>query len=63
MAQQDAPKLIEQAVRAFLEEVPALKPLKLVVRVDLLGSSPIDLVLLGSRAVLQMTTDSKIGTA
>jgi hypothetical protein len=37
MAQQDAPKLIEQAVRAFLEEVPALKPLKLVVRVDLHG--------------------------
>src|SRR5512144_1423040 len=37
MAQQDAPKLIEQAVRGFLEEVPALKPLKLVVRVDLHG--------------------------
>src|SRR5919197_2100849 len=37
MAQQDAPKLIEQAVRDFLEEVPALTKLKLVVRVDLLG--------------------------
>jgi hypothetical protein len=37
MAQQDAPKLIEQAVRSFLDEVPALKPLKLVVRVDLHG--------------------------
>lgn len=35
----------------------------LVVRVDLLGSTPIDLVLLGSRAVLTMTTDSTIGSA
>jgi hypothetical protein len=37
MAPQDAPKLIEQAVRGFLDEVPALKQLKLVVRVDLQG--------------------------
>lgn len=29
--------LIERAVRSFLEEVPALKPLKLVVGVDLRG--------------------------
>lgn len=36
---------------------------KLVVRVALLGAAPIDLVLLGSRAQLTMTTDSKIGTA
>ena len=34
---QDAKTLIEQAVRRFLEEVPALKPLKLVVGVDLRG--------------------------
>jgi hypothetical protein len=34
---QDAPKLIEQAVRGVLEEVPALKPLKLVVGIDLRG--------------------------
>ena len=34
---QDAPELIERAVHAFLEEVPALKPLKLVVGIDLRG--------------------------
>jgi|SRR5215207_1435955 len=34
---QDAPALIEQAVHAFLDEVPALKPLKLVVGIDLRG--------------------------
>jgi hypothetical protein len=33
----DAKTLIETAVRAFLEEVPALRPLKLVVGVDLHG--------------------------
>ena len=35
MAQQDAPKLIEQAVRSFLDEVPALKPMKLIMGLDL----------------------------
>ena len=34
---EDAKTLIEQAVRSFLEEVPALKPLKLIVGVDLHG--------------------------
>jgi hypothetical protein len=33
----DAKTLIETAVRSFLEEVPALRPLKLVVGVDLHG--------------------------
>ena len=33
----DAKVLIEQAARSFLDEVPALKPLKLVVGVDLRG--------------------------
>jgi hypothetical protein len=33
----DAKTLIETAVRSFLEEVPALRPLKLVVGVDLQG--------------------------
>jgi hypothetical protein len=37
VASPDAKVLIEQAVRSFLEEVPALKPLKLVVGVDLVG--------------------------
>jgi len=34
---EDARLLLEQAIRAFLDEVPALKPLKLVVGVDLRG--------------------------
>ena len=34
---EDARTLIEQAVHSFLDEVPALKPLKLVVGVDLRG--------------------------
>jgi hypothetical protein len=34
---EDAKTLIEQAVRSFLDEVPALKPLKLVVGIDLRG--------------------------
>lgn len=33
----DAPQLIETAVRRFLEEVPALAPMKIVVGVDLHG--------------------------
>jgi hypothetical protein len=33
----DAPALIDKAVRDLLEEVPALKPLKLVVGIDLHG--------------------------
>ena len=34
---EDAKTLIEQAVHRFLEEVPALKPMKLVVAVELRG--------------------------
>jgi hypothetical protein len=34
---EDAKTLIEQAVRSFLEEVPALKPMTLIVGVDLHG--------------------------
>lgn len=33
----DAPQLIETAVRGVLDEVPALKPMKLVVGIDLHG--------------------------
>jgi hypothetical protein len=33
----DAPQLIQQAVRGVVDEVPALKPLKLVVGIDLHG--------------------------
>jgi hypothetical protein len=33
----DAPQLIEQAVTELVEEIPALKPLKLVVGIDLHG--------------------------
>jgi hypothetical protein len=34
---EDAKTLIERAVRSFLDEVPSLKPMKLVVGVDLHG--------------------------
>src|SRR5688500_639747 len=34
---EDAKTLIEQATRSFLDEVPALRPLKLVVGIDLRG--------------------------
>jgi hypothetical protein len=34
---EDAKTLIERAVRSFLEEVPALKPLNLVIGIDLRG--------------------------
>lgn len=37
MAGPDAKYLIENAVKTFLDEVPALKPLKLVVGFDLVG--------------------------
>ncbi len=33
----DAPALIETAVHRFLEEVPALKPLKMIIGIDLVG--------------------------
>lgn len=37
MAEGDAKSLIEKAVNRFLDEVPALKPMKLVVAVELRG--------------------------
>jgi hypothetical protein len=37
----DAPQLIEQAVKVVLDEIPALKPLKLVVGIDLQGRGDI----------------------
>jgi hypothetical protein len=37
MSGEDAKTLIEKAVRTFLEEVPALEPIKLVVAIDLHG--------------------------
>jgi len=37
MSSSDARPLIESAVKSFLEEVPALEPMKLVVGVDLKG--------------------------
>jgi len=38
----DAKVLIETATRAFLEEVPALKPLTMVVGIDLVGRGEIE---------------------
>ena len=37
MAAPDAKRLIEIALRSFLDEVPALKALKLIVGIDLIG--------------------------
>ncbi len=37
MSSSDAKAYIERATRSFLEEVPALKPLKMVIGVDLVG--------------------------
>ncbi len=63
MAQQDAPKLIEQAVRNFLEEVPALKQLKLVVRVDLHGrgdTQQFRVELPGPKVTKDIASDAKV---
>jgi hypothetical protein len=60
---QDAKTLIEQAVRSFLDEVPALKPMKLVVGIDLHGRGDtqqyrVDLPELDVRK--DMATDARI---
>ncbi len=43
MASEDAKTLIETAVRRFIEEVPALAPLKLVFAVELRGRGDVQL--------------------
>ena len=60
---EDAKTLIEQAVRSFLEEVPSLKPMTLVVGVDL---RQLDAELLRVAAAVQvdvrkdMATDARV---
>ena len=60
---EDAKTLIETAVRGFLEEVPALKPLKLVVGVDLRGRGDVQqfrLELPEVRVAKDIAADAKI---
>ena len=60
---EDAKTLIEAAVRSFLEEVPALKPLKLVVGVDLRGRGDVQqfrLELPEVRVAKDIAADAKI---
>ena len=60
---EDAKTLIEAAVRSFLEEVPALKPLKLVVGVDLRGRGDVQqfrLQLPEVKVTKDIAADSKI---
>ena len=60
---EDAKTLIEAAVRSFLEEVPALKPLKLVVGVDLRGRGDVQqfrLELPEVRVAKNIAADAKI---
>ena len=59
----DAIQLIEQAVRRFLEEVPALKPMKLVVQVELRGRGDTQhfrLELPDVKVTKEVATDAKV---
>jgi hypothetical protein len=59
----DAKALIERAVRSFLEEVPALRPLKLVVGVELRGRGDIQqfrLEMPDVKVTKDLATDAKV---
>jgi len=59
----DAIELIEQAVNRFLDEVPALKPMKLVVAVSLRGrgdTREFRLELPGPKVTKDLPTDAKV---
>ena len=59
----DAIALIEQAVTRFLEEVPALKPMKLVAAVELRGRGDTQhfrLELPGPKVTKDLPTDAKV---
>jgi hypothetical protein len=59
----DAPQLIEAAVRGVLEEVPALKPMKLVVGIDLHGRGDVQqfrLELPDLKVTKDLATDARI---
>jgi len=60
---EDAKTLIEAAVRSFLEEVPALQPLKLVVGLELRGRGDVQLYrveLPGPKVTKDIAADAKI---
>lgn len=59
----DAITLIEQAVTRFLDEVPALKPMKLVAAIDLRGRGDVQhfrLELPGPKVTKDIPTDAKV---
>ncbi len=59
----DAIPLLEQAVTRFLEEVPALKPMKLVVKVELQGrgdTQQFRVELPGPKVTKDIAADSKV---
>jgi hypothetical protein len=59
----DAIQLIEQAVNRFLDEVPALKPMKLVVGIELRGrgdSQLFRLELPGPKVTKDIASDAKV---
>ena len=63
MPSEDAKILIESAVRGFLEEVPALAPMKVVVGVDLHGrgdTQQFRLEMPGVKVTKGFATDSRI---
>jgi hypothetical protein len=59
----DAPQLIEQAVRGVLEEVTALKPMKLVAGIDLHGRGDVQqfrLELPDLKVTKDLATDARV---
>jgi len=63
MSGEDAKTLIEKAVRHFLEEVPALEPMKIVVGVDLRGrgdTQQFRIEMPGVKVTKDLATDARI---
>lgn len=63
MASEDAKTLLEVAVTRFLDEVPALKQMKLVVGVDLRGRGDLQqyrVELPGPKVTKDMATDARV---
>lgn len=63
MSSEDARTLIEKAVRTFLEEVPALEPMKIVVGIDLRGrgdTQQFRLEMPGVKVTKDLATDARI---
>jgi hypothetical protein len=60
---EDAKTLIETAVRNFLEEVPALEPMKVVIGIDLRGRGDVQqyrLEMPGIKVTKDIATDARI---